>query len=50
MIKTKSVYKDKIEASDGTRILVMRRWRRPLSKKEAKINEWLKQLARVKNY
>lgn len=44
MIKTKSVYKDKIEDSDGLRILVMRRWCRPLSKKKAKIDEWLKQL------
>ena len=44
MIRTKSVYKDKIEDSDGIRILVMRRWCRPLSKRKTKIDEWLKQL------
>lgn len=44
MIKTKSVYHDKIEDSDGVRILVMRRWCRPLSKEKAKIDEWLKEL------
>ena len=30
MIKTKSVYADKPESEDGTRILVMRYWCRPL--------------------
>jgi len=44
MIKTKSVYKDRIEDSDGIRILVMRGWCRPLSKEKAKIGEWLKEL------
>ena len=44
MIKTKSVYYDKIEDNDGVRILVMRRWCRPLSKEKAKIDEWLKEL------
>ena len=44
MIKTKSVYYDKAEESDGVRILVMRRWCRPLSKKKAKIDEWLQEL------
>jgi uncharacterized protein YeaO (DUF488 family) len=44
MIKSKSVYYDKTEESDGIRILVMRRWCRPLSKKKAKINEWLPEL------
>lgn len=44
MIKTKSVYYDKAEESDGVRILVMRRWCRPLSKEKAKIDEWLKEL------
>jgi len=44
MIKTKSVYKDKIESTDGVRILVMRRWCRPLSREKAKIDEWLKEL------
>lgn len=44
MIKTKSVYYDKPEKDDGIRILVMRRWCRPLSKEKAKINEWMKEL------
>lgn len=44
MIKTKSVYYDKSEDSDGVRILVMRRWCRPLSKQKAKIDEWLPEL------
>ena len=44
MIKTKSVYHDRPEESDGIRILVMRRWCRPLSKEKAKIDEWLKDL------
>jgi len=45
MIKTKSVYHDKPEQGDGMRILVMRRWCRPLSKEKAKIDEWLKDLS-----
>ncbi len=44
MIKTKSVYHDLIEDNDGVRILVMRRWCRPLSKEKAKIDEWIKEL------
>lgn len=39
MIKTKSVYCDKkIEKEDGTKILVMRYWCRPLNKEKAKID------------
>ena len=45
MLKTKSVYYDKIERGDGTRILVMRYWCRPLSKEKAKVDEWIKELA-----
>lgn len=48
MIKTKSVYCDKIKKEDGTRILVMRSWCRPLSKEKAKIDEWKKELAPTK--
>lgn len=45
MLKTKSVYYDKVEEEDGIRILVMRYWCRPLSKEKAKINEWRRELA-----
>jgi len=45
MIKTKSVYYDKIEKKDGARILVMRHWCRPLSKEKAKIKEWQREFA-----
>ena len=45
MIKTKSVYYDKPEKSDGTRILIMRLWPRPFSKEKAKIDEWHRELA-----
>ncbi len=45
MIKTKSVYYDKVEEEDGVRILIMRHWCRPLSKEKAKIDEWLRELA-----
>ena len=45
MIKTKSVYYDKPDKSDGTRILVMRLWPRPFSKEKAAIDEWHRELA-----
>ena len=40
-IRIKRVY-DKPEAGDGVRILVERLWPRGLSKKEAKVDIWLK--------
>jgi uncharacterized protein YeaO (DUF488 family) len=43
-IKLKRVY-DKPEAGDGVRILVERLWPRGLSKKEAKVDIWLKDIA-----
>ena len=43
-IRTKRVY-DKPEAADGVRILVERLWPRGLSKKEAKVDIWLKEIA-----
>ena len=43
-IKIKRVY-DKPEAGDGVRILVERLWPRGLSKKEAKVGIWLKEIA-----
>ena len=43
-IKIKRVY-DKPEAGDGVRILVERLWPRGLSKKEAKVDIWLKDIA-----
>ncbi len=45
MLKTKSVYYDKVEEEDGIRILVMRHWCRPLSKEKAAIAEWKRELA-----
>lgn len=44
MIRLKRVY-DAHEPGDGSRILVERLWPRGLSKKEAKIDLWLKELA-----
>lgn len=44
MIKLKRVY-EKTDESDGRRILVDRLWPRGLSKTEAKIDEWLKDIA-----
>jgi uncharacterized protein YeaO (DUF488 family) len=44
MIKLKRVY-EKIEENDGYRILVDRLWPRGVSKSEAGINEWLKDVA-----
>jgi uncharacterized protein YeaO (DUF488 family) len=43
-IKTKRVY-DKYENSDGVRILVDRLWPRGIKKEEARIDEWLKDIA-----
>ena len=43
MLKTKRAY-DKKEAGDGKRILIDRLWPRGLSKAEAAIDEWLKDL------
>ena len=43
-IKIKRIY-DKPEAGDGVRILVERLWPRGLSKKEAKVDIWLKDIA-----
>jgi uncharacterized protein YeaO (DUF488 family) len=47
MVKTKSV-KDTVEASDGKRILVMRRWPRPYSKVVLQVagdGQWQRELA-----
>jgi uncharacterized protein YeaO (DUF488 family) len=44
MIRVKRVY-DKPEKEDGFRILVDRLWPRGLTKKEAKIDAWLKEIA-----
>ena len=44
MIKIKRVY-DEPSLSDGIRILVDRLWPRGLKKKDAKINEWLREIA-----
>ncbi len=43
-IKTKRVY-EKAEKSDGTRILVDRLWPRGVSKEEARVDLWLKEIA-----
>lgn len=43
-IRTKRAY-DKPEPGDGVRILVERLWPRGLSKKEAKVDVWLKDIA-----
>jgi uncharacterized protein YeaO (DUF488 family) len=43
-IATKRAY-DKASASDGTRVLVDRLWPRGISKSEAHIDAWLKELA-----
>lgn len=44
MIKIKRVY-DKPEESDGFRVLVDRLWPRGISKKEAAVSAWCKELA-----
>jgi uncharacterized protein YeaO (DUF488 family) len=44
MIKLKRVY-EKADDSDGFRVLVDRLWPRGVSKKEAKLNEWLRDIA-----
>ena len=43
-IKLKRVY-DRIDESDGYRILVERLWPRGVSKADAQINDWLKEIA-----
>ncbi len=43
MLKIKRAY-DKPESSDGKRILIDRLWPRGVSKAEARIDEWLKDL------
>lgn len=44
MLKIKRAY-EPVEASDGKRILVDRLWPRGISKSQAHIDEWLKDLA-----
>jgi uncharacterized protein YeaO (DUF488 family) len=44
MIKIKRIY-DSVSIDDGKRILVDRLWPRGIKKNEAKINEWLKDIA-----
>jgi len=44
MLKIKRAY-EPVEAADGQRILIDRLWPRGLSKSEAHIDEWLKDLA-----
>lgn len=44
MIKLKRAYED-YEPSDGYRVLVDRLWPRGISKEEAKIDEWVKEIA-----
>jgi uncharacterized protein YeaO (DUF488 family) len=44
MIRIKRVY-DPVHASDGKRILVDRLWPRGLSKEDAALHEWMKELA-----
>jgi len=43
-IRLKRIY-DKPENSDGCRVLVDRVWPRGVSKEEAKLDEWLKEIA-----
>jgi len=44
MLKVKRIY-DPASSDDGKRILVDRLWPRGLKKEDAKINEWLKDIA-----
>ena len=44
MIKIKRIY-DPVSEDDGKRILVDRLWPRGLKKDDAKIDEWLKEIA-----
>ena len=44
MVKIKRAY-DKISPDDGKRILVDRLWPRGIKKDEAKIDEWIKEIA-----
>jgi len=43
-VRVKRVYDERAK-SDGYRVLVDRRWPRGLTKKEAQIDEWLKEVA-----
>ena len=45
MIKTKSVYFDKIDPDDGLRLLIMRKWPRGIGWEKNKIDKWMKDLA-----
>ena len=44
MVKTKRVY-DPASPADGKRILIDRLWPRGIKKEDAKIDEWLKEIA-----
>ena len=44
MLKIKRAY-EIVEPSDGTRVLIDRLWPRGMSKENAKIDEWLKDIA-----
>ncbi|PKN30896.1 MAG: hypothetical protein CVU64_01065 [Deltaproteobacteria bacterium HGW-Deltaproteobacteria-21] len=44
MLKIKRAYEEK-KASDGRRILINRVWPRGVSKSEAEVDEWLKELS-----
>jgi uncharacterized protein YeaO (DUF488 family) len=44
MVKTKRVY-EKADASDGLRVLVDRLWPRGVSKEQAQIDHWMKDIA-----
>lgn len=44
MIKIKRIY-EKASGSDGTRILVDRLWPRGVSKEEAALDDWMKEIA-----
>jgi len=44
MVKTKSVY-DRVEESDGERILVTQFWPRGISKARLSVAEWMRELA-----
>jgi uncharacterized protein YeaO (DUF488 family) len=44
MIRTKRIYEEK-DKNDGKRVLVDRIWPRGISKEDAKLDEWLKELA-----
>ncbi len=48
MFKIKSIY-EPADGEDGFRILVDKRWPEELSKEDAKVNLWLKEIAPSKN-